>query len=60
MAGCASSTEIRRGAYAHEARASALEAHGDYYRAARERAAAQKQFDKARDRAEAEARWGVF
>jgi uncharacterized protein HemX len=50
-AGCASSGEIRANAYAHQQRANALEAHGDYVAAARERAAADKQLRKAEERA---------
>lgn len=53
--GCASSTEIREGAYQHLSKAQALEARGDYARAAKERAAADKQFAKARQRAYQEA-----
>ncbi len=55
VVGCASSAEIREHAYAHLAKAHYLEAHGDYYMAARERAAADKQFAKARRRAYDEA-----
>ena len=53
--GCASSAEIRRGAYEHQASAEYYEAHGDYYRAAHEREAANKQFAKAQRRAYDEA-----
>ncbi|HEX8950334.1 MAG TPA: hypothetical protein VF997_01790 [Polyangia bacterium] len=53
--GCASSTEIRQGAYEHLAKSQALEAQGAYYSAAKERAAADKQFAKARQRAYEEA-----
>jgi outer membrane murein-binding lipoprotein Lpp len=48
--GCASPAEIRRGAIAHQQRAAYLEAHGDYYGAAREREKADKQFAKAQRR----------
>ncbi len=49
--GCASSAEIRQGAYEHQAKADAYEARGDYYAASKERAAANKQFAKANQRA---------
>src|SRR5262249_5610820 len=60
MGGCASSAEIQRGAYDHAARARELEAHGDYTRAAKERAAADRQFRKAQMRASEEAYWGYY
>jgi hypothetical protein len=49
--GCASSGEIQQGGYAHLAKADRYEAHGDHYRADKERAAASKQFAKANQRA---------
>jgi hypothetical protein len=58
LVGCASSGKIEYGANAHLARAQQLEAVGDQEGAARERAAADKQFAKARVRAYDEARWG--
>ncbi|MGZ3426421.1 MAG: hypothetical protein ACXVCV_07220 [Polyangia bacterium] len=58
--GCASPTEIRQGAYGHLARAQALEAQGDYYHASKERAAANKQFAKANERAYDEAAAGYY
>lgn len=58
--GCASSAEIRANAYDHLAKAQALEASGYHYDAARERAAADKQFAKARRRAYDEASVGVY
>jgi hypothetical protein len=54
--GCASSTQIRQGAYAHEQRAQIYQAQGDYIRANDERRAADKQFRKADNRAYDEAR----
>jgi hypothetical protein len=56
--GCASSAAIENGAYEHLARAQAFESQGDYYRASEERAAANKQFDKARWRAYQESYYG--
>jgi hypothetical protein len=58
--GCASSAEIRQGAYAHVQRAQYFQAHGDYYAAAREREAANKQFAKAQRRAYEEAGYGPY
>ena len=58
VAGCATSGEIQSNAYAHEERARFYESHGDYYAAARERAAADKQFAKAQRRAYEEAYYG--
>jgi hypothetical protein len=49
--GCASSAKIQEGARLHLERAQELEAHGDYYDASKERAAADKQFRKAQERA---------
>jgi hypothetical protein len=49
--GCASPQRIERDAAAHEARAAQLEGEGDYYHADKERAVAQKQRDKAAERA---------
>jgi hypothetical protein len=60
MSGCASSVEVQHAAYNHQARANELEARGDYYRAGKERAAAQKQFAKARARQYDEERWGIY
>jgi hypothetical protein len=51
VVGCATPERIQRGAIAHEQRAAELQAEGDYYGAARERAAAQKQWNKAASRA---------
>ena len=59
-AGCASPSRIRQAGYAHLDKARTLEARGDYDRAARERAAADKQFRKAQARAYDEARMGVY
>jgi outer membrane murein-binding lipoprotein Lpp len=59
-AGCASSARIERGAQEHLAKAEWLEAQGDYQRAADERAAAEKQFEKARLRAADEARYRYY
>ena len=56
-AGCASSAEINRGAYEHLAKAQSYEAYGDYYHAAKEREAADRQFAKARQRAWDEAHY---
>ena len=50
-AGCATPAQIRAGANEHLAKARTAEAEGDYYRADKERAAAQKQFAKANQRA---------
>ncbi len=58
--GCASSTSIEHGAHEHLAKAQALESQGDHYGAARERAAAQKQFNKAHMRAYQERYYGVY
>ncbi len=58
--GCASSAEIRQGAYEHLAKAQRLEAAGDYYHAEKERAAANKQFNKARQRSYEEAYYGGY
>jgi hypothetical protein len=55
VVGCATPERIQRDAIAHEQRAAQLQAEGDYYGAARERAAAQKQWDKAASRATLEA-----
>jgi hypothetical protein len=61
LAGCASSNKIRAGANEHQAAAQALEARGDYVGAARERSAAQKQFEKADRRSyEEQTRWWWF
>ena len=57
-AGCASSATIESGAYEHLGKAQAYEAHGDYYRASKERAAANKQFQKAQMRAYQESYYG--
>lgn len=57
LAGCASSAEIRQGGYEHLAKAQSYEAHGDYYHANKERAAADRQFAKARERAWNEAHY---
>lgn len=51
VVGCASSGEIRSGAYAHLQRAQYYQSQGDYYAAERERAAANKQLAKANRRA---------
>ncbi len=56
-AGCASSAEIQRGAYEHLSKAQAYDAYGDHYHAAKERAAADKQFAKAQQRAWDEAHY---
>ena len=58
--GCASAGEIQSGAYAHLQNARYYEAHGDYYAAQRERAAANKQFAKAQRRAYDEAYYGHY
>jgi hypothetical protein len=58
--GCASPSKIERGAWSHLDRAQELEAHGEYTEAARERAAADRQFAKARTRAYDEARLGIY
>jgi len=50
-AACASSYEIRQGAYDHLRKAQVAQARGDYYTAARQREAANKQFAKAQRRA---------
>jgi hypothetical protein len=55
MIGCATPERIQREAIAHEQRATQLQAMGDYYGAAKERAAAQKQWNKAANRAAFEA-----
>lgn len=52
--GCASSGRVLRSAAEHEQRAADLEARGDYYGADRQRAAAQKQREKAARRAQLE------
>jgi outer membrane murein-binding lipoprotein Lpp len=54
LAGCASSQEIEQNARAHDARAAALEARGDFHQAAKERQSAQKQHRKAMERAQRE------
>ena len=54
-AGCASSGAIRQGANEHLAKAQRLEAEGDFYRASKERAAADRQYAKANQRAYEEA-----
>jgi hypothetical protein len=59
-AGCASPNEIRQAGYAHLQKAQYYEAEGDYYHASRERAAANKQFAKANQRAYDEASVGVY
>jgi len=51
VVGCASPAEIRRGADEHLAKAQELEARGHYHHAQKERAAAELQYAKARDRA---------
>jgi hypothetical protein len=58
--GCASPNKIERGAWSHLDRAQYLEAQGDYYGAERERAAADRQFAKARTRAYNEAVLGIY
>jgi hypothetical protein len=58
--GCASPAQIRQDGYAHLQRAQQLEAQGDYYHASKERAAANKQFAKAHERAYDEASVGVY
>jgi hypothetical protein len=58
--GCASSASIENGAYEHQARAQALESQGDYYGASKERAAANKQFNKAHMRAYQESYYGRY
>jgi outer membrane murein-binding lipoprotein Lpp len=55
VAGCATSGEIEHGAYEHQENAQRYQAHGDYYSAAREQRAADKQFAKAQRRAYDEA-----
>lgn len=60
LAGCASSSEIRANAYAHQRKAEVLEAHGEYVSAARQREAARKQWRKADERAEYERTGRVF
>ncbi len=57
LIGCASPHEIRMTARAHELRAIQYEARGDYYRGARERRAATKQYEKAARRAEYPSRY---
>ena len=59
-AGCATSSEIQSGAYAHMQKADYYQAQGDYYRAARERDAANKQLAKAQRRAYDEAYYGGY
>lgn len=59
-AGCASPQRIRQAGYAHMEHARQLEAEGDYVGAAKERAAAQKQFRKAEVRAYNEASVGIY
>jgi hypothetical protein len=51
VVGCASSSEIRSGGYAHLQRAQYYQSQGNYYAAEREREAANKQFAKANRRA---------
>ena len=51
LAACASPETIRAKARAHDAKAAELEARGYYHAAAKERAAAQKQREKAAHRA---------
>jgi hypothetical protein len=51
LAACTSPAEIRANAYEHQLKAKRLEAQGDYGRAAKERAAADKQYRKAQARA---------
>lgn len=51
LIGCASPAHITRGANEHLAKAQMLEQEGDYYGAAREREAANRQFAKAQNRA---------
>jgi hypothetical protein len=58
--GCASSAEIHARANEHLDRARYYEAHGDRYQADKERAAANKQFAKARRRAYEEAYYGAY
>jgi hypothetical protein len=58
--GCASSAEIQSVAYEHLDRARYYEAQGDRYHADKERAAANKQFAKARRRAYEEAYYGAY
>jgi hypothetical protein len=60
VAGCATPAEIQRNGYDHLARAQTLQAQGDYYHAAKEREAANKQFAKARQRAADQYYYGVF
>ena len=55
VVGCASSAEIQNAAYAHQQKAHYYQANGDPYRAAKEQAAANKQFAKAQQRAYDEA-----
>jgi hypothetical protein len=50
LSGCASPQRITQGAEAHQQRAVILEQRGDYLGAASERAAAQKQYEKAAHR----------
>jgi len=56
---CASPAQIRQGAYEHQYKANAARAQGDYYTAAQQQAAANKQFAKANERANAEY-WGYW
>jgi hypothetical protein len=51
LVGCASSARVERAALNHEQRANELQAQGDYYGAAKEREAAEKQHEKAARRA---------
>jgi hypothetical protein len=55
-AGCATPARIEAGAAAHDQRAAELEAQGDYARAASERAAAERQRQKAANRSQ----WMTF
>jgi outer membrane murein-binding lipoprotein Lpp len=59
-AGCASSAKIERGAQAHLNEAERLDKLGDHEGAASERYAAEKQFEKARVRADQEAHRGSW
>lgn len=59
-AGCASPNRIRQGAYDHMAKARKFEAEGQLDRAAKERAAAEKQFRKAEARSRNEAGVGIY
>jgi outer membrane murein-binding lipoprotein Lpp len=55
LSGCASSQQIEEVAYRHERQAAQLETRGDYGKAASERNAATKQFQKAERRRTEEA-----